>query len=105
MELDDELRLLIADEASAPVIRRKALELGMQHAPAGWYPQGYQRRDEHRRMHEGSLRYRGSIYMSMQHPPRGPQPPKRRRLERLLIENGLLTEQQLSRCARNPENV
>lgn len=29
MELDDELRLLIADEASAPAIRRKALELGM----------------------------------------------------------------------------
>ncbi|MFA6450589.1 MAG: ATPase, T2SS/T4P/T4SS family [bacterium] len=29
MELDDELRLLISDEASAPVIRRKALELGM----------------------------------------------------------------------------
>jgi len=31
----------------------------------------------------------------MQHPPRGPQPPKRRRLGELLIENGLLTEQQL----------
>jgi len=29
MQLDDELRLLISEEASAPTIRRKALELGM----------------------------------------------------------------------------
>jgi type II secretory ATPase GspE/PulE/Tfp pilus assembly ATPase PilB-like protein len=29
MQLDDELRLLITEEASAPDIRRKALELGM----------------------------------------------------------------------------